>query len=200
MARRFRGRQAGHRQPQSRQGPGDRRAAGALCGRCVSAGELGLPEPEETGDSFAGNAELKALAAAPTSRPAGAGRRFRPVGRCAGRRARHLFRALGRARRRISPWPCSGSSASSAPMPTARAHFVSVLSLAWPDGHVESFEGRVDGPPRLAAARRRGFGYDPMFLPDGRSQTFGEMDPAGQACDQPPRRRLPPAGRGAASP
>ena len=69
-----------------------------------------------------------------------------------------------------------------------------MLALAWPDGHVESFEGEVDGrlvwPPR----GERGFGYDPIFVPDGRSQTFGEMDPP-EARDQPPRRRLPPAGR-----
>ena len=58
-----------------------------------------------------------------------------------------------------------------------RAHFVAALALAWPDGHCDSFEGRVDGtlafPPRGA----RGFGYDPIFLPDGRDETFGEMDP-----------------------
>jgi XTP/dITP diphosphohydrolase len=58
-----------------------------------------------------------------------------------------------------------------------RAHFVCVLALAWPDGHCETVEGRVDGtlvwPPRGA----RGFGYDPMFLPEGRDRTFGEMAP-----------------------
>ena len=57
------------------------------------------------------------------------------------------------------------------------AHFVCALSLCWPDGHVETFEGRVDGtlvwPPR----GDRGFGYDPMFLPWHGRQTFGEMDP-----------------------
>jgi XTP/dITP diphosphohydrolase len=58
-----------------------------------------------------------------------------------------------------------------------RAHFVAVLALAWPDGHVETFRGQVEGtlvwPPRGL----RGFGYDPMFVPNGHSQTFGEMDP-----------------------
>ena len=58
-----------------------------------------------------------------------------------------------------------------------RAHFVSALSVGWPDGHIETFEGRVDGtltfPPRGA----KGFGYDPIFVPDGFSQTFGEMEP-----------------------
>jgi len=64
------------------------------------------------------------------------------------------------------------------PAPARDAHFVCALALAWPDGHVEWFEGRVDGilvwPPRGT----RGFGYDPMFLPEGHEQTFGEMDPA----------------------
>jgi len=62
--------------------------------------------------------------------------------------------------------------------PDRRAHFICALALAWPDGHVETFEGRVDGtlvwPPRGT----RGFGYDPMFLPEGGALTFGEMEPA----------------------
>src|SRR5262249_9022995 len=70
-----------------------------------------------------------------------------------------------------------------------RAHFVSALCVAWPDGHVEEFEGRVDGtlvwPPRGS----RGFGYDPMFLPDGHDRTFGEMD-----ADE--KHGLPPKGEG----
>ncbi len=58
-----------------------------------------------------------------------------------------------------------------------RAFFVAALSLAWPDGHVETFRGEVHGalvwPPRGT----RGFGYDPMFLPTGGNETFGEMEP-----------------------
>src|SRR5262249_57415853 len=73
--------------------------------------------------------------------------------------------------------------------PARRAHFVSALCVAWPDGHVEEFEGRVDGtlvwPPRGS----RGFGYDPMFLPDGHDRTFGEMD-----ADE--KHGLPPKGQG----
>ena len=64
--------------------------------------------------------------------------------------------------------------AKGAPMPW-RAHFVSALALAWPDGRTETFEGRIDGdlvfPPRGTA----GFGYDPIFRPDGHDRTFGEM-------------------------
>jgi XTP/dITP diphosphohydrolase len=70
-----------------------------------------------------------------------------------------------------------------------KAHFVSVLAVAWPDGHVEEFEGRVDGtlvwPPRGS----KGFGYDPMFLPDGFDLTFGEMTPE-------QKHGLPPKGQG----
>jgi XTP/dITP diphosphohydrolase len=68
--------------------------------------------------------------------------------------------------------------AASGPAPGRDAHFVCALALAWPDGHVEWFEGRVDGtlvwPPR----GDKGFGYDAMFLPQGGAQTFGEIDPA----------------------
>jgi XTP/dITP diphosphohydrolase len=70
-----------------------------------------------------------------------------------------------------------------------RAHFVSALCVAWPDGHVEEFEGRVDGmlvwPPR----GDQGFGYDPVFLPDGHDRTFGEMN-----ADE--KHGLPPKGKG----
>ena len=143
----------------------------------VGAGALGLPEPEETGDSFTANALLKARAGtfgaqlpaladdsglcvaglddAPgiySARWAGEGRDF------AGAMAR-IEREL-RARGAPTPW---------------RAYFISVLALAWPDGHVETFEGRVDGhlvfPPRGTA----GFGYDPIFVPDGHARSFGEM-------------------------
>jgi XTP/dITP diphosphohydrolase len=70
-----------------------------------------------------------------------------------------------------------------------RAHFIAALCLAWPDGHVEDFEGRVDGiavwPPR----GDKGFGYDPLFLPDGHERTFGEM-----TADE--KHGLPPQGQG----
>jgi len=59
-----------------------------------------------------------------------------------------------------------------------RAYFVAVLSLAWPDGHVESFRGEVHGSVVFPPRGTRGFGYDPIFLPEGKTQTFGELDPA----------------------
>jgi len=59
-----------------------------------------------------------------------------------------------------------------------RAHFTAVLSLCWPDGHCESFEGRVSGKLTWPPRGERGFGYDPIFIPDGHDITFGEMDPA----------------------
>ena len=144
----------------------------------VSAGDLALAEPEETGATFEANARLKAHAAAEAARlPALAD----DSGLC--------VEALGGAPGIYSARWAGGSKdfsaamarierellAAGAPQPW-RAHFVSALALAWPDDHVEYFEGRVDGrlvfPPRDA----NGFGYDPIFLPDGHSRGFGEMN------------------------
>ena len=145
----------------------------------LSAADLSLPEPEETGETFQANAELKALAAATAAGlPALADDSGVSVDTLGGAPGIYSARwagpkkdfamAMQRIERQL------GHDAD------RRAHFVCVLSLAWPDGHVESFEGQVHGrlvwPPRGS----RGFGYDPMFLPEGRSQTFGEMDPAGK--------------------
>ena len=192
-----------HRHPQSP-------ASCARCATCwprtgveaVSAGELGLPEPEETGTTFRANARIKAVAAAQaaglpaladdsglcvaaldgepgiySARWAGPGKDFRAA-------MERIEEAL-RERDAFEPGRprAPGSSPRSA--------------VAWPDGHVEEFEGRVDGtlvwPPRGA----RGFGYDPMFLPDGDDRTFGEMADGGEARPAaaragpvPPRPRL----------
>lgn len=146
----------------------------------VSAGELGLPEPEETEESFIGNATIKARAAANASGlPALADDSGFSVASLAG--------APGV---RTADWAMQpdGSrdyaDAMRKVMEAARdsedraAWFSCALVFAWPDGHVEAFEGRAMGhwvwPPRGA----HGFGYDPMFVPDGRADTFGEMDPA----------------------
>src|SRR5260370_6054386 len=143
----------------------------------VSAGDLALAEPDETGDTFEANAKLKALAAARAAQmPALAD----DSGLC--------VEALGDAPGIYSARWAGGSKdfsaamarierellAANAPQPW-RAHFVSALALAWPDDFIEYFEGRVDGrlvfPPRGA----NGFGYDPIFIPDGFSRGFGEM-------------------------
>ncbi|MGD0723332.1 MAG: RdgB/HAM1 family non-canonical purine NTP pyrophosphatase [Roseiarcus sp.] len=143
----------------------------------LGAGELGLAEPEETGETFEANARLKALAAARAAgRPALADDSGLCVDALGGAPGIYSARwagaskdfgvAMARVERELR--------AARAPEPW-RAHFVSGLALAWPDGEVEYFEGRVDGrldfPPRGA----QGFGYDPIFMPDGRTRGFGEM-------------------------
>jgi XTP/dITP diphosphohydrolase len=144
----------------------------------VSAGELGLPEPAETGHMFAENAAIKAHAAAKaTGLPAFADDSGLCVDALDG--APGLFTAdwagqprdFGRAMQRVR---VELERRGVNPV-GARAHFVSALVLAWPDGHEELYEGRVFGtlawPPRGAL----GFGYDPIFQPDGHARTFGEM-------------------------
>jgi len=147
----------------------------------VSAGGLELPEPEETGTTFEANAQLKSEAAAMGS---GLVALADDSGLCVdalgGGPGIHSARWAGPAKdfalamRNVE----EKLQACGATEPEQRrAHFVSVLSVAWPDGHVENFTGEVHGrlvwPPR----GNRGFGYDPMFLPEGKSETFGEMDP-----------------------
>jgi XTP/dITP diphosphohydrolase len=145
----------------------------------VSAGELKLPEPEENGTTFEANARIKAEAAARGAKlPAFADDSGLAVDALGGEPGIHSARWAGpskdfsRAMRVIE----EKLAAAGATAPAQRkAAFISVLCVAWPDGETVSFEGRVDGtliwPPRGSA----GFGYDPMFLPDGKSKTFGEM-------------------------
>lgn len=146
----------------------------------VSAGELGLPEPIEDGDTFIANAKIKALAAATrtgdialsddsgfavdalngdpgiySARWAGPSKDFS----VAMKAVQEKLEALG-------------------PDVSLKSSFICALCLAWPDGHTESFEGRVEGnftwPPRGS----KGFGYDPVFTPMGGQDTFAEMEPA----------------------
>jgi len=148
----------------------------------ISAGSLGIPEPEETETTFAGNARLKALHAATTSGlPALSDDSGLCVDELGGDPGVYSARWAGPAKdfamaMRDVEEKLKGKGATLAAR--RRAHFVSALCLAWPDGHAEVFEGRVDGtlvwPPRGT----RGFGYDPMFQPDGFERTFGEMEPA----------------------
>jgi non-canonical purine NTP pyrophosphatase (RdgB/HAM1 family) len=145
--------------------------------RVVSAGELGLPEPEETESSFAGNARLKAHAAAEASSlPALADDSGFCVGALNGEPGIYSARWAGPGKDFAAAMRRVHAEADFAT--DHNAFFTSVLCLAWPDGHFELFEGRVDGewlwPPRGT----RGFGYDPMFKPHGEDETYGEMDPA----------------------
>jgi len=142
----------------------------------LAAASLGIPEPEETGDSFEANAALKAGAAAQASRlpaladdsglvvPALGGAPGIYSARWAGP-TKDFRIAMERVHRELDEQDRS-------------ALFVAVLALAWPDGDLELFRGEVAGalvwPPR----GERGFGYDPMFVPDGGGATFGEIEPA----------------------
>ncbi|WP_312490582.1 RdgB/HAM1 family non-canonical purine NTP pyrophosphatase [Sphingomonas sp.] len=143
----------------------------------IAAGDLDLPEPEETGTTFVANAELKALAAADLSGlPAlsdDSGLCVEALGGDPG-----LFSArwagpekdFGMAMRAVE------DRLNEEPDMSRAAHFVCALAIGWPDGHVEWFEGRVDGtivwPPR----GDKGHGYDPIFQPIGGTETFAEMD------------------------
>lgn len=145
----------------------------------VSAGELGLPEPEEDGHMFAENAAIKAVAAAKASglpaladdsgvcidaldgapglfsaNWAGPGKDFAPA----------LARVQAELAKRGATTP-----------EQRKAHFVSALVIAWPDGHQELFEGRVFGTIVDVPRGSSGFGYDPIFQPAGHARTFGEM-------------------------
>lgn len=151
----------------------------------VSAAKLGLPEPEETEATFAGNARLKAVAAAKLSGlPAlsdDSGLEVEALGGAPGiysARWAGAAKDFAEAMRKVhAELVTKGAWSSTGP----RANFTCVLCLAWPDGEAETFEGRVFGhlvwPPR----GDKGFGYDPMFVPDGEpsdgNPTFGEMSP-----------------------
>jgi XTP/dITP diphosphohydrolase len=155
-----------------------------------SAGELGLGEPDETGTSFAANARIKAEAAAhATGKAAFADDSGLVVEALGGEPGIHSARWAGPdkdfrgAMNRIQTLLIERGARSPE---QRRAHFIAALCLAWPDGHVEAFEGRVDGfvawPPRGFL----GFGYDPLFQPDGFDRTFGEMT-AEEKHGLPPR-------------
>jgi XTP/dITP diphosphohydrolase len=144
----------------------------------VSAAELGLPEPEETGTTMAANARLKALAAA---RAAGLPALADDSGFC-------VDALAGAPGVFTADWARRADGSRDYAMAMAKLHalaqhqpgrsgaFVAVLCLAWPDGHTEMARGEARGawvwPPRGAI----GFGYDPMFVPDGAAETFAEME------------------------
>jgi XTP/dITP diphosphohydrolase len=159
----------------------------------VSAGELNLPEPEETGLTFMENAAIKALAAAKaTGLPAIADDSGLCVAALDGEPGIYSARWAGpdkdftRAMRQIEELLQAKGALSPA---QRQAWFISALTVAWPDGQLAEVEGRVDGqlvwPPR----GNMGFGYDPMFLPEGETRTFGELT-------REEKHGLPPLGRG----
>jgi len=159
----------------------------------VSAGDMGVGEPEETEATFRGNARLKAeVSTKATGLPAFADDSGLVVDALDGEPGIHSARWAGPsrdfaiARQKVEDaLRVRGALAAD----KRQAHFISALCVAWPDGHVEEFEGRVDGvlvwPPRGDL----GFGYDAMFLPDGYAKTFGEM--SGEE-----KHGLPPHGQG----
>lgn len=141
----------------------------------VSAADLGLAEPEERGASFRDNALIKARAAAAAGVPALADDSGLVVPALGGAPGIHSARwagpehdfaaAMARVERKLS-----GRADRS-------AHFICALALCWPDGVCVTFEGRVDGKLTWPPRGTRGFGYDPIFVPDGYALTFGEMEP-----------------------
>ena len=158
-----------------------------------SAAELKLAEPEETGKTFAANARIKAVAATKaTGQPAFADDSGLVIEVLDGEPGIHSARWAGpdkdfrHAMNRIQTLLIERDARRPE---QRRGHFIAALCLAWPDGHIEEFEGRVDGvivwPPRGEA----GFGYDPLFLPDGFARTFGQM-----SADE--KHGLPPKGQG----
>ena len=159
----------------------------------ISASDLQLPEPEETGTTFAANGRIKAEAAARAAGlPAFADDSGLAVDALGGEPGIYSARwggerkDFGAAMQKVADRLREQGALSPE---QRRAHFVSALCVAWPDGHAEEFEGRVSGtlvwPPR----GDKGFGYDPMFMPDGFERTFGEM--TGEE-----KHGLPPRGQG----
>ena len=177
--------QAGDRLVVASHNPGKVREIADLMTPCgietVSAASLGLPEPEETGTTFVANAELKAIAAAEGSGlPALADDSGLEVEALGGEPGIYSARWAGPGKDfsvAMEKVEQALAEKGATEPEDRRANFTCALSLAWPDGTCETFEGKVFGtlvwPPRGS----KGFGYDPMFIADGRDVTFGEMEP-----------------------
>jgi XTP/dITP diphosphohydrolase len=143
----------------------------------ISAQELGLPEPEETGASFSANSELKARAAA-----AGAG--FAALADDSGLCVEALDEAPGIYSARwagpsrdfaVARAKVQQALNDAGARPPFKAHFVCVLTLAFPDGETQNFEGKVYGELVFPPRGDLWFGYDPIFIPENAAKTFGEM-------------------------
>ena len=143
----------------------------------VSAKELNLSEPDETGDTFVANALLKGRAAVAgsgiTSLADDSGIEVAALNGDPG-----IYTARWAGPDRDFMVAMSRVNKAMGDAADRRANFTAVLAMCWPDGHCETFEGKVFGtlvwPPR----GEKGFGFDPMFVPDGYDVTFSEMDPA----------------------
>ena len=144
----------------------------------VSAGSLGLPEPVEDGTTFIENARIKALAAA---RAAGAPALADDSGLAvdALHGAPGIFSARWAPGKdfRVAMERVRDELAWRGALDAPAAHFVCALTLAWPDGHCEDVEGTAHGTLTFPPRGERGFGYDPVFVPDGRALTYAEIEP-----------------------
>jgi XTP/dITP diphosphohydrolase len=144
----------------------------------VSAGDLGLDEPEETGATFRANAELKAVAAARAAGvPALADDSGLEVAALGGAPGIYSARWAGEKRDFAAAMERVRKEMAASDNSDTAARFVCALSVAWPDGHMETVEGEVKGHLEFPPRGGNGFGYDPIFVADGHTQTFGEMDP-----------------------
>jgi len=145
----------------------------------ITAGDLGLPEPEETEASFVGNALLKARAAADDSGlPALADDSGLSVAALDGAPGVYSARWAGPGRDFYEAMRKVEQRLEEAENDDRAAWFTCALALAWPNGAAVVVEGRIDGTLTFPPRGERGFGYDPIFIPEGSSLTFGEMDPA----------------------
>lgn len=143
----------------------------------VGADELGLDDPEETGLTFEENAILKArIAAQATQKPALSDDSGLVVAGLNGAPGLYSVRWAETPGGRDFSHAMARVEAELGDIADRSAYFISVLALYWPDGHCETFEGRIDGVLKFPPRGEKGFGYDPIFTPDGYSITFGEMD------------------------
>ena len=155
--------------------------------KCLSAGSLGLPEPAETGTTFAQNALIKARAAAEASGIVSladdsglsvAALDGRPGVYTADWAERQWFEGPAGRDWYMAMGKVEGMLAEKGPDAPRDAWFSCVLAIAWPDGESAVYEGRIDGALTWPPRGTLGFGYDPVFVPAGMDQTFAELDPA----------------------
>jgi XTP/dITP diphosphohydrolase len=142
----------------------------------IAAAALGLSEPEETGTTFQANAELKARAAAIAGGlPALADDSGLCIHALGGAPGVHTVDWMGPEKSSATAIERARHELKAVPEAQRSAHMACALSLAWPDRHTESFEGRVDGRLVFPARGSAGFGFDPVFVPDGEAATFAEL-------------------------